>query len=260
VGVQRVVSRPLESLINNISGSEIVLRCAAEHGVDKLILFSSSEVYGKAADRPLCEEDDSVLGASTVSRWGYAASKAVDEFLALAYYEEKDLPVVIVRCFNTCGPRQVGHYGMVIPRLVQQALAGETLTVFGDGEQSRCFSYVGDVVRGVLMLAESDDAVGQVFNIGTDSEVTILELAERIRTVTNSTSDVSLVPYADVYAQSFEDIRRRVPDLTKIESVVGYRPEIGLDALLARIVEHERKHAASELVDSDPSPISPDLQ
>lgn len=238
VGVHRVVERPLESLLNNISGAEIVLRAAHGAAVDRIVVFSSSEVYGKSGDVPLKEGDDSVLGASVVSRWGYAASKAVDEFLALAYHEEKNLPVVIVRCFNTCGPRQVGDYGMVIPRLIRQALDREPLTVFGDGRQSRCFSYVGDVVRGVQLLAECEGAAGQVFNIGTDQEVTILELAERIVSITGSDSPIECRAYDDVYGRPFEDVRRRVPDLSKINEFVGYRPEVDLNALLRVTVQH----------------------
>lgn len=241
VGVQRVVERPLESLINNVSGAEIVLRESHANGVGRVILFSSSEVYGKGGDRPLRETDDSVLGASTVSRWGYAAGKAVDEFLALAYFKEKHLPVVVVRCFNTCGPRQVDQYGMVIPRFVRQALRSEPLTVYGDGQQSRCFSYVGDVVRGVLLLSATDEAIGRVFNIGTDYEVTILELAKRICTLTQSDSEIRCIPYEDAYDEPFEDVRRRVPDLTRIASTVGYRPEVDLETLLAMTVEHIRR-------------------
>ncbi len=238
VGVKRIVERSLESLLNNVSGAEIVLRACSEAGVRKVVLFSSSEVYGKGSDRPLRESDDSVLGASSVSRWAYAAGKAVDEFLAMAYYREKSLPVVVVRCFNTCGPRQVGQYGMVIPRFVKQALSGESITVFGDGGQSRCFSYVGDVVRGVQMLADCDEAVGEVFNIGTDQEVTIVGLAERIRDIVQSDSIIERMPLDAVYDQPFEDVRRRVPDLTKINRMVGYRPRVDLDTLLRRTVEH----------------------
>ncbi len=241
VGVRRVVERPLESLLSNVSGAEIMLRTAHESGVEKLVLFSSSEVYGKGTNRPLREDDDSILGSSSISRWGYAASKAVDEFLALAYHREKGLPVVVVRCFNTCGPRQVGNYGMVIPRFVRQALNGHPITVFGDGRQTRCFSYVGDVVRGVLMLAVSKAAEGQVFNIGTDTEVTILELAERICAITTSDSVIQKIPYEQVYDQPFEDVRRRVPDLGKIKRFVGYEPEVDLDTLLALAVEHIKR-------------------
>jgi UDP-glucose 4-epimerase len=246
VGVQRVVERSLESLLNNISGTEVVLRAAHEASVEKIVVFSSSEVYGKGGDRPLRETDDSVLGASCVSRWGYAASKAVDEFMALAYHREKQLPVVVVRCFNTCGPRQVGAYGMVIPRFVRQALDAEPMTVFGDGTQSRCFSYVGDVVRGVLMLSESKRAEGEVFNIGTDYEVTVLELAERIRTIAGSDSEIRRIPYHEIYDQPFEDVQRRVPDLAKISSTVGYRPEVDLDTLLERTIRHIQAEFVAE--------------
>lgn len=243
VGVQRVVEHSLDSLLNNISGTEVVLRAAHEASIEKTVVFSSSEVYGKGGDRPLRETDDSVLGASSISRWGYAASKAVDEFLALAYHREKGLPVVVVRCFNTCGPRQVGSYGMVIPRFVRQALASEPMTVFGDGTQSRCFSYVGDVVRGVLMLSQSREAEGQVFNIGTDFEVTVLALAERIRHIAGSDSEIRRIPYDEIYDQPFEDVRRRVPDLGKINAMVGYRPEVDLDTLLERTIRHIQAEA-----------------
>jgi UDP-glucose 4-epimerase len=262
VGVRRIVERSLESLLNKISGAEIVLRASDHHKVSKVVVFSSSEVYGKGTQCPLQETDDSVLGASHVSRWGYAASKAVDEFVAMAYHRERDLQVVIVRCFNTCGPRQVGQYGMVVPRFVRQALRGEPLTIFGDGSQSRCFSYVGDVVRGVLMLADSEAAVGEVFNIGTDREVTIVELAERIRALVGSDSQIESVPYASVYDQPFEDVRRRVPDLGKIKRAVGYEPSVDLDTLLRRTIRHIlieddlRGHARyAEFVDGDAAAI-----
>jgi len=238
VGVRRIVERSLESLLNNITGAEIVLRAADQKKVGRVVVFSSSEVYGKGTHCPLRECDDSVLGASHVSRWGYAASKAVDEFFAMAYHRERNLPVVIVRCFNTCGPRQVGQYGMVVPRFVRQALRGEPITIFGDGTQSRCFSYVGDVVRGVLMLADSDEAVGEVFNIGTDQEVTIIGLANRIRELVGSDSEIQRLPFASVYDQPFEDVTRRVPDLGKIRRAVGYEPHVNLDTLLRRTIGH----------------------
>ncbi|MBU1700205.1 MAG: NAD-dependent epimerase/dehydratase family protein [Candidatus Eisenbacteria bacterium] len=232
VGVRNIIDRPLESLMNNLQGAASILEACHQSGGIKVVLFSSSEVYGKGLSAKLKESDDCILGPTSVMRWSYAASKVVDEFMALSYGKELGLPVVAVRCFNTCGPRQLGHFGMVLPRLILQALKGETMTVYGDGLQSRCFSFVGDVVRGVLMLAENPAAEGDVFNIGSDQETTVLDLAERIKTLTGSSSRVRLVPYADVYGRDFEDIRRRVPSLDKITHLTGYRPLADLDTLL----------------------------
>ncbi|UCF79641.1 MAG: GDP-mannose 4,6-dehydratase [Candidatus Eiseniibacteriota bacterium] len=235
VGVSYVIKRPLKSLITNIRGAEVVLEAASAEG-KKVVLFSSSEVYGKGNCVPFKESDDRVLGPTAVSRWSYATGKAVDEFLALAYWLEKSLPTVVVRCFNSCGPRQTGDYGMVVPRFVTQALLGEPISVYGDGQQSRCFSYVGDVVRGVLLLAEHQGAVGEVFNIGTDEEITIERLAFKIKEITGSSSPVVHVPYEEAYASGFEDMKRRVPDLSKIGALVGYSPSISLDKLLVLTV------------------------
>jgi UDP-glucose 4-epimerase len=235
VGVSYVVKHPLKSLITNIRGAEVVLEEASAER-KKVVLFSSSEVYGKGNCVPFKESDDRVLGPTAVSRWSYATGKAVDEFLALAYCREKDLPTVVVRCFNSCGPRQTGDYGMVIPRFITQALLGEPLSVYGDGQQSRCFSYVGDVVRGVLLLAEHSGAIGEVFNIGTDEEITIERLAIKIKEITGSSSRIVYVPYEEAYASGFEDMKRRVPDLSKIGSLVGYSPTISLDELLVLTV------------------------
>jgi UDP-glucose 4-epimerase len=239
VGVRYVVENPLQSLLTNIHGAEYVLE-AASRDRKPVILFSTSEVYGKSDLVPFAESDDRVMGPTAVSRWGYASSKAVDEFLALAYRRERELPVVIVRCFNTCGPRQSGRYGMVIPSLIQRALAGLPMEVYGDGEQTRCFSFVGDVVRGVLLLADCPDAAGEVFNIGTDEEVSINQLAERTRNLCGSSSPIVHIPYEEIYGSSFEDMRRRVPDLSKIAAYVGFRPEIRLDDLLTLTIEHMR--------------------
>jgi UDP-glucose 4-epimerase len=246
--VQYVVEHPLQSLLTNIHGAEYVLEAASRHA-KPVILFSTSEVYGKSDAVPFSENNDRVMGPTKVSRWGYASSKAVDEFLALAYHRERGLPVVIVRCFNTCGPRQTGSYGMVIPRLIRRALAGQPMEVYGDGNQTRCFSYVGDVVRGVLLLADCPDANGEVFNIGTDEEVSVNELATRIRTITGSSSPIVHIPYEEIYGQSFEDMRRRVPDLAKIDSFVGYRPEVRLAELLAMTVEHMRDEAEEQVAE-----------
>jgi len=231
VGVKYVLENPLRSLITNIRGSEVVLEACAEHG-RRVILFSSSEVYGKGISVPFSEDDDRVLGPTHKLRWSYACGKAVDECLAQAYWQQRQLPVTVVRCFNTCGPRQTGAYGMVIPNMVTRALRGDPILVYGDGLQSRCFSAVHDVVRGVLQLADNPKTVGEIFNIGTNEEITVLGLAERIRTLCNSSSAIEFVQYEQIYGRSFEDMRRRVPDLNKIYRFVGYKPEIKLDQLL----------------------------
>jgi len=231
VGVRYVLENPLRSLITNIRGTEVVLEASALHG-RRVILFSSSEVYGKGVTVPFAEDDDRVLGPTHKLRWSYACGKAVDECLAQAYWQQQQLPVTVVRCFNTCGPRQTGAYGMVIPSMVTRALRHEPILVFGDGKQSRCFSAVHDVVRGVLMLGDCKEAAGEVFNIGTDEEVTVLDLAERIKRISGSGSTIEFVPYEQIYGRSFEDMRRRVPDLAKIRRVVGYKPEISTDQLL----------------------------
>jgi UDP-glucose 4-epimerase len=231
VGVKYVLENPLRSLLTNIRGTEVVLEaCDLHHR--KVLLFSSSEVYGKGVSVPFNEDDDRLMGPTHKLRWSYACGKAVDESLAQAYYQQRQLPVVVVRCFNTCGPRQTGAYGMVIPNMIQRALRDEPILVFGDGEQSRCFSAVSDVVRGVLLLAESREAEGEIFNVGTDEEVTVLELAQRIKAKCQSRSEIEFVPYEKVYGNSFEDMRRRVPGLSKIRRLVGYRPEVSLDQLL----------------------------
>ena len=244
VGVKYIVDNPLRSLITNVQGTEVVLDAVAKHQ-KKTVLFSTSEVYGRGNGHPLKETDDRIMGPTAISRWGYATSKALDEFLAFAYHREMDLPVVIVRCFNTCGPRQSGEYGMVIPRFIKQALAGEPILVYGDGKQSRCFSYVADVVRGVLMLADSPRAIGQVFNVGSDEEVTVLGLAQKILEITESASKVTMVAYADAFPTGFEDMRRRVPDLSRIGETVGYKPEMSLDSLLRLTVDHIRSEMTS---------------
>lgn len=240
VGVAYIIDNPLKSLETNIKGTEIVLQHANE-GKKKVVIFSTSEIYGKANSQPCKETDDRILGTTTISRWGYSSSKAIDEFLALAYHREKKLPVVIVRCFNTCGTRQTGQYGMVIPRFVKQALLDHPLTVYGDGKQTRCFCDVSDVVRGVLGLVEEPAANGEVFNLGSDEETTIEELAERIKDLTASGSPVDYIPYDKAYEQGFEDMRRRVPDLTKIRSEIGYEPQVSLQELLEKVVAHFKK-------------------
>ncbi len=231
VGVKYVLENPLRSLVTNIRGTEVVLQACAEHN-RRAILFSSSEVYGKGVSVPFKEDDDRLMGPTHKLRWSYAAGKTVDECLAQAYWQQQQLNVTVVRCFNTCGPRQSSAYGMVIPNMIVRALRGDPILVYGDGEQSRCFSAVSDVVSGVLMLADARGTEGEIYNIGTDEEVSVKELARRIKSLCRSDSPIELVPYENVYGNSFEDMRRRVPDLTKIGRAVGYRPQVTLDQLL----------------------------
>jgi UDP-glucose 4-epimerase len=235
VGVELIVQRPLRSLLTNIRGSETVLEAAHRYR-RKVLLASTSEIYGKNVHGPFREDDDRVLGSNKVSRWAYSTSKAVDEVLAFAYYRERNLPTVVVRLFNTVGPRQTGAYGMVMPRLVAQALAGEPLTVFGDGRQTRCFCHVSDVVNALLALLEKPAAEGDVFNVGSTEEVTILELAESIIRETASSSTIRLVPYENAYEEGFEDMRRRVPDISKIRGMVDWEPRRHLKQIIAEVV------------------------
>jgi UDP-glucose 4-epimerase len=253
VGVELIVKSPVHTIETNIMGSEMVLRTARRYG-KKVMIASTSELYGKSENVPFKEDDDSVFGPTVRSRWSYAVSKAVDEFLALAYHHEKGLPVVIFRLFNTIGPRQRGRYGMVVPRFVRQALADEPLTVYDDGQQSRCFCNVKDVVRGVLGLAESLPAEGQVFNIGSGEEVTILDLARRVKARTNSKSEIVLVPYEQAYEAGFEDMRRRVPDTTKINRLIGWKPTIPLDETLDQIITYYRAESPNEEISRRPMP------
>lgn len=237
VGVELIVKHPVEVIETNILGTHMVLKLADRY-LRKVLIASTSEIYGKSEKIPFGEEDDRVLGTTTRSRWCYSSSKAVDEFLALAYHKEKGLPVVIVRLFNTVGPRQTGQYGMVIPRFVRQALRGETITVYGDGEQSRTFSYVSDVVEAMIGLMDREDGVGEIFNVGSQETVTINELARRIKETTKSSSKIVHIPYDEAYEKGFEDMRIRVPDISKIEKAIGYRPKVGLDEILRRIVAY----------------------
>jgi UDP-glucose 4-epimerase len=240
VGVELIVHDPVRVIETNIKGCEAVMRIGARYR-KKIMLASTSEIYGKNDRVPFSEDDDGVLGATTRSRWSYACSKAMDEFLALAYHKQMALPVVIMRFFNTVGPRQTGRYGMVVPRFVQQALRGENLTVYGDGQQSRCFTYVGDVIRAVMGLAEAPEAVGEVFNIGGSQEVTIETLARRTITLTGSRSELVFIPYDQAYEKGFEDMRRRVPDTTKIRRYIGWRPEVDLDGILTDVIASFRE-------------------
>ena len=239
VGVKLIVEAPVRTIETNVAGTEIVLKHAAKKR-KLVVIASTSEVYGKSTALPFREDADLVLGSTRQHRWAYACSKAIDEFLALAYWKERQLPVIILRLFNTVGPRQTGRYGMVIPTFVRQALAGVPITVFGSGTQSRSFGYVGDVVQGILALVADPRAVGDVFNLGNRSEITIRALAELVKTMTASDSDIVTVPYEQAYESGFEDMPRRVPDLTKVTDLVGYQPQVDLSEILAQIIEHHR--------------------
>ena len=238
VGVQLIVENPVRTIETNILGSEMVLNAANRYGC-KVLIASTSEVYGKGVSVPFREEDDRVMGPTTRSRWAYATSKAVDEFLGLAYHRQFGLPVVIMRLFNTVGPRQSSRYGMVVPRFVRQALRNEPVTVYGDGRQTRCFSDVADVTGAIAALADHPDAVGEVFNIGNTEETTILNLAEQVISLANSQSKIQMIPYEKAYAPGFEDMRRRVPDLEKINKLIGYEPQYSLNDILSRVIAYE---------------------
>lgn len=236
VGVLYVIQNPLRCIQVNVQGTQVVL-AQANRGKKKVILFSTSEVYGKSEVVPFKEDDDRIMGPTMFTRWGYAVTKAVGEIMALAYHREKKLPIVILRCFNTCGPRQRGQYGMVLPRFVKQALLGKPITVYGDGTQTRCFASVHDVVDGVVKLAECESAVGQIFNIGSDIEISIGDLAEKVKRVTKSRSPITLVPYERAYGKDFEDMMRRVPDLSKIRSTVGYEAKTDLAGIVRSVAD-----------------------
>ena len=240
VGVKLIVEQPVRTIETNVHGTEVVLKHANKK--KKLVFIAStSEVYGKSTDVPFREVADLVLGPTAKHRWAYACSKMIDEFLALAYWKERKLPVVIVRLFNTVGPRQTGQYGMVVPNFVRQALAGHPITVFGDGTQSRSFTYVGDVVRAMVALINEPRAVGQVFNIGNGYEISIGALAERIKAMTGSRSAIVTIPYDQAYEAGFEDMPRRVPDISKIRALVGYEPTVELDEILTRVIASLRQ-------------------
>jgi len=244
VGVKLIVTNPTHTIETNIRGSEVVLSAASKKG--KLtVIASTSEVYGKSARVPFSEEDDLVLGPTTKSRWGYACSKAIDEYLALAYAKEAKLPVVIVRLFNTVGPRQTGRYGMVVPTFVRQGLEGEGITVYGTGEQTRCFADVADVIEALIRLVNTPSAHGQVFNVGSDQEISINDLAKLVQAKTGNRSPITHVPYDEAYDPGFEDLPRRVPNVKKLEGATGFRPMTPVAAIVDRVVDHMRK---------DPSP------
>jgi UDP-glucose 4-epimerase len=240
VGVKLIVEQPVHTIETNVHGTEVVLKHANKK--KKLVFIAStSEVYGKSADVPFREAADLVLGPTAKHRWAYACSKMIDEFLALAYWKEKKLPVIVVRLFNTVGPRQTGQYGMVLPTFVRQALAGQPITVFGDGTQSRSFTYVGDVVDALIALALEPRAIGEVFNVGNTHEISIRDLADRVKAATGSTSPIQYVPYDQAYEAGFEDMPRRVPDISKLGQLIGYQPKVGLDEIIDRVIAHTRE-------------------
>jgi UDP-glucose 4-epimerase len=231
VGVFNIIETPVTTIVNNIGGTETVLKAAAKKR-KKVIVASTSEVYGKSTAIPFREDGDLVSGPTSKARWSYASSKVVDEFLAIAYWREFKVPTVVARIFNTIGPRQVGHYGMVVPRFLGQALRGEDLAVYGTGRQSRCFTYVSDVVEWLLLLAAEERAAGEVFNLGNPEEVTIADLARRVIAITGASVGLQYVPYEEAYESGFEDMERRVPDISKVHAVTGYVPRVDLDAAL----------------------------
>jgi UDP-glucose 4-epimerase len=244
VGVKLIVESPVRTIETNIRGTEVVLALANKKK-KKVLIASTSEVYGLSTDVPFREDGNLVMGATTKGRWSYACSKAIDEFLALAYWREKKLPTIIVRLFNTVGPRQTGQYGMVIPTFVKQALSGRPITVYGDGRQSRCFGYVGDVVGALIKVMDHADSVGQVFNIGSNQETSILELAQRVKELTKSKSEIVFMPYDEAYEEGFEDMPRRVPDTRKVAELVGFRPAMDLDGILQSVIDfHSGRPAA----------------
>lgn len=244
VGVELIVKDPLRSLMTNIKGSEIVLEMVYRYH-RKVLITSTSEIYGKNISGPLKENDDRILGSPLKSRWSYSTSKAVDEILAYVYWKEKKVPTLIVRLFNTVGPRQTGYYGMVIPRFVEQALRGKDITVYGSGNQSRCFLYVKDAVDAMIRLMETPESVGQVFNLGSQEEITIRQLAEKVLALTSSPSQITLTPYDQAYEEGFEDMQRRIPDTTKVSKLIGFKPSIGLEGILSLVIAEFRQKLAS---------------
>ena len=244
VGVELIVKSPVYTIEDNVRGTEDVLAAAASAGCGVLIT-STSEVYGKSARSRFREDDDLLIGPPTLGRWSYACSKLLDEFLGLAYYHEKHTPVTIVRLFNTVGQRQSGRYGMVLPRFVQSAIRGKPITIYGDGQQSRCFCHVSDVVRALVALPKQPQAVGQVYNIGSTEEVTIQELAKRVRSLCSNRSKLRYMPYAEAYEKGFEDMRRRVPSTVKIRQLIGWRPSKNLDEILQLVIAEQ--HAGKGL-------------
>lgn len=246
VGVRLIIERPVETIESNILGSHMVFSLAAKYN-RKILLTSTSEVYGKSNQNAFAEDHDSVLGPTMRKRWSYACSKLADEFLALAFHEEKGLPVIIVRLFNTVGPRQTGRYGMVIPTFVRQALLGEPLTVYGTGKQTRCFVHVDDVVEALIKLVQNDQAVGQVINLGSENEISIEELAQIVKEVTKSASEIIYIPYDKAYQPGFEDMERRRPDITKARNIIGFEPRKSLRDIIQDILEHLKNERLSKI-------------
>jgi UDP-glucose 4-epimerase len=246
VGVRLIVESPVNTIETNIRGTDIILSLAAKKR-KRVVVTSTSEVYGKRNRVPFSEDDDLVMGPTSKGRWSYACSKAIDEFLAIAYWKEKRVPTVIVRLFNTVGPRQTGRYGMVIPSFVQQALLGQDITVYGDGSQTRCFTHVDDVVGALIQVAEHPRAVGEVYNIGSAHEVTIFELAKKIKKMTGSESRLVFKPYDEAYEEGFEDMMRRVPDISKIRALIGYKPRTNLDGILESVIDYHRLKMMGEV-------------
>jgi UDP-glucose 4-epimerase len=242
VGVRLIVESPVRTIETNVHGTEVVLSLANKKK-KKVLIASTSEVYGLSNEVPFREDGNLVMGATTKGRWSYACSKAIDEFLALAYWREKKLPTIVVRLFNTVGPRQTGQYGMVIPTFVKQALSSRPITVYGDGKQSRCFCYVGDVVSALIRLMNEPKAVGEVFNVGSNQEITILELAKKVKELTKSYSEVAFIPYDEAYEEGFEDMPRRIPDISKANRFVGFKPQMSLDGILQTVIDfHSGRH------------------
>jgi len=247
--VKLVIEQPVATMETNLLGTEIVLKLASRHG-RKVLVTSTSEVYGKNNKLPFQEDDDCSYGPTTTGRWCYAYSKALDEFLALAYWQERGLPVVVTRLFNTVGPRQTGRYGMVIPRFIRQALEGKPITVYGNGKQSRSFTYVGDVVKALHSLCDSENTVGEVFNVGNDERVTIEQLAQKVKLMTGSSSKIVYIPYEKAYNENYEDMMHRLPSLEKIGRAIGYMPTMDLESILRTVIQHmtsdmDRARAAS---------------
>jgi UDP-glucose 4-epimerase len=240
VGVKLIVESPVRTIETNVHLTEVMLKLASKKK-RPILVASTSEVYGKSEQLPFREDGDLVLGATHKGRWSYACSKAIDEFLAIAYWKERKLPTVIVRLFNTVGPRQTGQYGMVIPNFVRQALAAQPITVYGDGKQSRCFTHVADVVRALIGLMESEKAYGQVYNIGSGNEISIEALAKQVREMVQSTSEITYIPYAQAYEEGFEDMPRRIPDLGKVRALIGWEPTIPLNKILSDVIESFRR-------------------
>lgn len=259
VGVRLVVQSPVRTIETNVHGTEVVLRAAAMKG-KSVVIASTSEVYGKSTKMPFCEEDDLVLGSTSIGRWSYACSKALDEFLGLAYFHERNVPVTIVRFFNTVGPRQTARYGMVLPNFVRQALLNEPMTVFGDGRQRRCFGYVLDVVEALVRIARSDRVIGEIVNIGNDEETSIAALATQIRNQLGSRSEIVNVSYEQAYGVGFEDMLRRIPSLTKLEHLVGFRPRTPLHAIIDAVAEDMMKRGTVALRQRERSLPQPVLQ